>query len=78
MRLGYWARVLQLIESGAGNDQMLKRVYKNLGDYSAERQKWAKAAKYYKLAHEYEALAIAYYKMEDFTNLAHVIDSLPE
>jgi len=52
MRLGDWAKVLQLIESGAGNDQMLKRVYKNLGDYSAERQKWAKAAKYYKLAHD--------------------------
>lgn len=48
MRLGDWAKVLQLIEAGAGNDQMLKRVYKNLGDYSAERQKWAKAAKYYK------------------------------
>ena len=57
---------------------MLKRVYKNLGDYSAERQKWAKAAKYYKQAHEYEYLAIAYYKMEDYTNLAKVIDSLPE
>ena len=53
IRLGDWAKVLQLIESGAGNDQMLTRVYKNLGDYSAERQKWAKAAKYYKLAHEY-------------------------
>ena len=48
MRLGDWAKVLQLIEAGAGNDQMLKRVYKNLGDYSSERQKWAKAAKYYK------------------------------
>ena len=67
-----------MIEQGAGNDQMLKRVYKNLGDYSAERQKWAKAAKYYKLAHDHECLAVAYYKMEDFTNLANVINSLPE
>ena len=78
MRLGDWAKVLQLIEQGAGNDQMLKRVYKNLGDYSAERQKWAKAAKYYKQAHDHECLAVAYYKMEDFTNLANVINSLPE
>lgn len=47
MRLGDWARVVQLIEQGAGNDAMLKKAYKNLGDYSAERQKWNKAAKYY-------------------------------
>jgi WD repeat-containing protein 35 len=50
MRLGDWARVVQLIEQGAGNDESLKRAYKNLGDYSAERQKWTKAAKYYGLA----------------------------
>jgi hypothetical protein len=29
---------------------MLKKAYKNLGDYSSERQKWGKAAKYYALA----------------------------
>lgn len=57
---------------------MLKRFYKNLGDYSAERQKWQKAAKYFKLAHDNESLAVAYYKMEDFTNLENVIDLLPE
>ena len=37
MRLGDWAKVIALIEQGAGNDQMLNRAYKNLGDYSAER-----------------------------------------
>lgn len=50
MRLGDWPRVVQLMEQGAGNDEMLKKAYKNLGDYSAERQKWAKAAKYFNLA----------------------------
>jgi WD repeat-containing protein 35 len=37
MRLGDWSKVINLIEQGAGNDEMLKRAYKNLGDYSAER-----------------------------------------
>lgn len=37
MRLGDWAKVISLIEQGAGNDEMLNRAYKNLGDYSAER-----------------------------------------
>lgn len=37
MRLGDWARVIQLIEQGAGNDASLKQAYKHLGDYSSER-----------------------------------------
>lgn len=77
MKLGDWAKVVALIESGAGNDLMLKKAYKNLADYSAERQKWAKAAKYFKLAHDNEGLANAYYKLEDFTSLTQLVDSIP-
>jgi WD repeat-containing protein 35 len=78
MRLGDWAKVISLIEQGAGNDETLNRAYKNLGDYSAERQKWSKAAKYYKLANDYENLANAYYKLEDFGALENLIESLPQ
>jgi hypothetical protein len=46
-KLGDWPKVVQLIEMGAGNDDDLKKAYKNLGDFSAERGKWHKAAKYY-------------------------------
>jgi WD repeat-containing protein 35 len=78
MRLGDWARVVQLIEQGAGNDESLKKAYKNLGDYSAERQKWAKAAKYYALAQDNENLIEAYYRLEDFTKMETIISILPE
>lgn len=74
MRLGDWPKVVSLMEQGAGNDEMMKRAYKNLGDYTAERQKWAKAAKYYKLAHDIESLADAYYKIEDFNSLEKLIE----
>lgn len=57
---------------------MLKQAYKNLGDYSAERQKWNKAAKYYAQAQDNEALATAYYKIEDFKGLKDMIAVLPE
>lgn len=77
MKLGDWGKVVALMESGAGNDQMLKRAYKNLADYSAERQKWGKAAKYYKLAYDNEGLAHAYYKLEDFTSLAQLVEAIP-
>ena len=73
MRLGDWARVVQLIESGAGSDESLKKAYRNLGDYSSERQKWGKAAKYYALAQDNENLIESYYKMEDITNLEKLI-----
>lgn len=56
---------------------MLTRAYKNLGDFSAERQKWSKACKYYKLASDFEALAHAYYKLEDFHSMEQLISFLP-
>jgi len=49
-KLGDWPKVVQIIEQGAGNDESLRRAYKNLGDYSAERGKWQKAVKYYTTA----------------------------
>jgi len=48
---------------------MLKQAYKNLADYSAERQKWARAAKYYAFAQDNESLAEAYFKLEDYSSL---------
>lgn len=67
-----------MIEQGAGNDAMLKKAYKNLGDYSAERQKWNKAAKYYQMSQDNEALVEAYYRLEDTSNMEKLITILPE
>ena len=67
-----------MIEMGAGNDEQLKKAYKNLGDYSAERGKWNKAAKYYQQAQDNESLVEAYFKLEDFDNLEKLIRILPE
>jgi len=39
MRLGDWLRVVQLINQGAGDDELLTRAFKNIGDYYADRQK---------------------------------------
>jgi WD repeat-containing protein 35 len=73
MRLGDRARVIQLIEQGAGSDESLKKTYIHLGDYSAERQKWAKAAKYYALAQDNDNLIESNYKLEDIVNLEKLI-----
>ena len=77
-KLGDWPKVVQLIEGGAGNDEALKKAYKNLGDYSAERGRWIKAAKHYQNAHDNESLVEAYFKLEDFDKLEELIRILPE
>jgi WD repeat-containing protein 35 len=77
-KLGDWPRVVQIIEQGAGNDESLRRAYKNLGDYSAERGKWQKAVKYYTTAQDNESLVEAFFKLEDFDNLEKLIRILPE
>jgi len=77
-KLGDWPKVVQIIEQGAGNDEELKKAYKNLGDYSAERGKWHKAIKYYSNAQDNESLVEAYFKIEDFDNLEKLIRILPE
>jgi WD repeat-containing protein 35 len=41
-RLGDWFRVVQLIQSGAGDDNLLNEAYNHIGDYYADRQKWVK------------------------------------
>ena len=57
---------------------MLKKAYKNLGDYSAERQKWNKAAKYFSLAQDNDSLVEAYYRLEDTISMEKLITILPE
>eukprot|EP00002_Diphylleia_rotans_P007172 TRINITY_DN1668_c0_g1_i5.p1 TRINITY_DN1668_c0_g1~~TRINITY_DN1668_c0_g1_i5.p1 ORF type:complete len:840 (+),score=196.96 TRINITY_DN1668_c0_g1_i5:209-2728(+) len=40
MRLGDWFRVVQLLQSGGGEDTLMKRAWNEIGDYYADRQKW--------------------------------------
>lgn len=77
MRTGDWNKVIQLIDQGAGDDALLKIAHNNLGDYWAERHRWKKAAHYYSLAQNNEALVEAYYREEDFVSLEKLIDVLP-
>jgi WD repeat-containing protein 35 len=78
MRLGDWFRVVHLVQSGGGNDELLAVAYNKIGDYYADRQKWSKAVKSYKEANNLEALVTCYYTVEDFAGLDEVINALPE
>eukprot|EP00163_Fabomonas_tropica_P007371 TRINITY_DN1709_c0_g1_i2.p1 TRINITY_DN1709_c0_g1~~TRINITY_DN1709_c0_g1_i2.p1 ORF type:complete len:1180 (-),score=292.10 TRINITY_DN1709_c0_g1_i2:85-3624(-) len=77
-RLGDWHRVVQLVQSGGGDDELLLRAWKEIGDYFADRQKWAKAMQYYALAKDSAKLAECYYVLEDYVGLQKLIPTLPE
>lgn len=78
VRIGDWVKVLQLVDQGVGNDELINVAYNNIGDYYAERFRWKSAASHYSLAQNNEELVEAYYKIEDFEGLAKMIDILPE
>jgi len=78
VRSGDWVKVLQLVDQGVGNDELINIAYNNIGDYYGERFRWKNAASHYALAQNNEALAEAYYKIEDFDSLSKMIDILPE
>jgi hypothetical protein len=78
MRLGDWFRVVQLLQSGGGDDATLALAWNKIGDYYADRQKWRKAAQYYDQAKNNDALAQCYYILEDFAGLERLAGSVPE
>ena len=40
-RIGDWFRVVQLLKSGGGGDDlMLEKAWNHIGDYYYERQRW--------------------------------------
>mmetsp|Transcript_9052 Transcript_9052/g.14851 ORF Transcript_9052/g.14851 Transcript_9052/m.14851 type:complete len:1200 (+) Transcript_9052:114-3713(+) len=78
MRLGDWFRVVQLVQSGGGDDSLLTLSWNKIGDYYADRQKWGKAVHYYAQAKNAERLVDCYYILEDYAGLEKLITTLSD
>eukprot|EP01006_Ploeotia_vitrea_P054301 TRINITY_DN67870_c2_g4_i1.p1 TRINITY_DN67870_c2_g4~~TRINITY_DN67870_c2_g4_i1.p1 ORF type:complete len:1236 (-),score=168.86 TRINITY_DN67870_c2_g4_i1:194-3901(-) len=78
IRLGDWFKVVQLVQEGGGDDCLIQNAWNHIGDYYADRQKWAKAVQYYSQAKNYEKLVEFYYLLEDYKAMERLIDQLPE
>ncbi|KAJ3116200.1 WD repeat-containing protein 35 [Nowakowskiella sp. JEL0407] len=79
VRLGDWFRVVQLIKSGGGgDDKLLDRSWKEIGDYYFDRQRWSQAVTYYSQGRNVEKLIECYYILEDYENLEKQISSINE
>ena len=78
MRLGDWFRVLQLVQSGAGDDALQTAAWNKIGHYYADRQKWAKAEQYYKQAKNFKQLVGCYYALDDYEGLEELVHTLAD
>ena len=79
MRLGDWFRVGQLVREGGGSseDEVLNLAINKMGDYYADRQKWAKAAERYQQSKNIAALVPCYYMLERWSEMEGLIQELP-
>ncbi|KAL5015359.1 hypothetical protein ScPMuIL_009629 [Solemya velum] len=78
-KLGDWFRVVQLLKTGAGGDDVqLEEAWNAIGDYYADRQKWYQAVTYYVQGQNQERLSECYYMLEDYQGLEKMVQALPE
>ncbi|TPX61518.1 hypothetical protein PhCBS80983_g01035 [Powellomyces hirtus] len=78
-RIGDWFRVVQLIKSGGGGDDIvLEKAWGHIGNYYYDRQKWSQAATYYAQGRNFERLAECYYLIEEYDGLEKLISTLPD
>ena len=78
MQLGDWFRVEKLVAAGGGDDAMLQTTWNRIGDYYAERRKWAKAVSYFAQAQNSEMLIECFCHLDDYAGLEKLIETLPE
>lgn len=60
-----------------GDDTLLTQAWNAIGDYYADRQKFGHAITYYSQGRNYSQLAECYYRLEDFTELKRLVETLP-
>ncbi|KAJ3015471.1 WD repeat-containing protein 35 [Thoreauomyces humboldtii] len=78
-RISDWFRVVQLIKSGAGGDDIvLEKAWSHIGHYYYDRQKWSQAATYYAQGRNFDRLAECYYLIEEYDGLERLISTLPD
>jgi WD repeat-containing protein 35 len=76
--LGDYPRVIQLLQTGGGNDKLIQTAYNSIADYYYDRRKWKKAIQYYLLSHNMEKLIHCYYYLELFPDLVKMMSDLPD
>eukprot|EP01035_Chromulina_nebulosa_P019079 gene19079-24905_t len=77
-KIGDFSRVVQLLQTGGGNDSLVKDAYDKIGEYYADRFKWKKSAQYFQQSRNLDKLADAYYRLESFDELSQLRLIVPD
>lgn len=77
-RLGDFTRVVQLLQTGGGNDSLVRESTDKIGEFYADRFKWKKAGQYFNQSRNFEQLAECYYRLENFAELSKLRSDLPD
>jgi len=76
--LGDWEKVVQLVQQGGGDDELLTNAWNKIGDKYMERQMVAKAAQHYAQGKNTERLIECYSQLEDYEKLERLIPTITE
>jgi WD repeat-containing protein 35 len=77
-RLNDYNRVVQLLQTGGGNDKLIREAWDQIGFHYADRMKWKKACQYFQLSHNVVQLIECYYRLEQFSDLIKIMEDLPD
>lgn len=78
VRLGDWFKVVALIQTGGGDDQLLMQAMAKIGEYYADRGLWSKAVQYFTQAKQMPQMADCYYRLGDFESLKQMVPLVPQ
>ena len=71
-RVGDHMRVVQLLQTGGGNDQLVREAWDRIGQYYTDRFKWKKALQYFQLSRNMEKIVECHYRLENFSELSKI------
>lgn len=77
-RICDYPRVVQLLQTGGGNDQLMRDAWDKIAEQYADRFKWKKAAQYFKQSRNIERLADCLYRLEMFQELSELRVDVPD
>eukprot|EP00604_Paraphysomonas_vestita_P003706 CAMPEP_0174822144 /NCGR_PEP_ID=MMETSP1107-20130205/13735_1 /TAXON_ID=36770 /ORGANISM="Paraphysomonas vestita, Strain GFlagA" /LENGTH=647 /DNA_ID=CAMNT_0016040299 /DNA_START=1331 /DNA_END=3271 /DNA_ORIENTATION=- len=77
-RICDYPRVVQLLQTGGGNDQLMREAWDKIAEQYADRFKWKKAAQYFRQSRNIERLADCLYRLEMFQELAELRVDVPD
>ena len=77
-KVGDDMKVVQLLQTGGGNDKLVKEAYDRIGESFADRFKWDKAGQYFVRSRNIERLAECYYRLENFKALSELKDDITD